>query len=219
MMFKDDEQIADISLDDINLDEFNFDDLPADEGNENVEVEDVDLSVLDEPVEQPTGDSEMDFVVKTSEDSVFDDNKDDFGVDDVLTYEPEPEYRKDVVDLDVVGNSEIVSSGNLGYLTWYSGSSDDKMFEFGKEMESSRVVADEECSTIHVNVGYDTYGWSVQFDDGLVMNLRDVREYQVRNGCLPAANGKIVYGKKILDFTGIKRIVVYERVRYFSYGM
>ena len=51
------------------------------------------------------------------------------------------------------------------------------------------------------------------------MNLRDVREYQIRNGALPAATGKIVFGQTELSFSNVEKIIVYERVRYFSYGV
>ncbi|MBE6443647.1 MAG: hypothetical protein E7020_03145 [Alphaproteobacteria bacterium] len=113
----------------------------------------------------------------------------------------------------------IEKSGNLGYLKWYSGLSSDKVFEFGRDSDSATFNATDDCKTIHVNVGYDTYGWEVQFSDGIVMNLRDVREYQIRNGCLPNSEGRIVYGQVALMFSGVERILVYERVRYFSYGV
>lgn len=111
------------------------------------------------------------------------------------------------------------SVGNIGNLRWYSGTSADKVFTISKGFESGEFVADEECKTIHVNVGYDTYGWEVQFSNGIVMNLRDVREYQLRNGKLPAENGRIVYGNNELTFAAVKRIVVYQSVKYFSYGV
>lgn len=113
----------------------------------------------------------------------------------------------------------IEENGKIGCLRWYSGSSNDKMFELEKGFESGNFDADEECRCIHVNVGFDTYGWEVQFSDGVVMNLRDVREYQIRNGRLPLTEGRIIYGQSALTFSGIERIVVYESVKYFSYGM
>ncbi len=113
----------------------------------------------------------------------------------------------------------ILTSQNVGQLQWYSGNSDDKMFEISKGFESGTFDADEECKTIHVNVGYDTYGWEVQFSDGLVMNLRDVREYQIRNGKLPNSEGRIVFAQSALMFSGVERIVIYENTKYFSYGL
>jgi hypothetical protein len=113
----------------------------------------------------------------------------------------------------------VLTSQNVGQLQWYSGNSDDKMFEISKGFESGTFDADEECKTIHVNVGYDTYGWEVQFSDGLVMNLRDVREYQIRNGKLPNSEGRIVFAQSALMFSGVERIVIYENTKYFSYGL
>ena len=113
----------------------------------------------------------------------------------------------------------ILTSQNVGQLQWYSGNSDDKMFEISKGFESGTFDADEECKTIHVNVGYGTYGWEVQFSDGLVMNLRDVREYQIRNGKLPNSEGRIVFAQSALMFSGVERIVIYENTKYFSYGL
>ena len=113
----------------------------------------------------------------------------------------------------------VLDVGNIGYLKWYSGSLTDKMFKIEKGFESSTFYADEECKTIHVNVGYDTYGWEVQFSDGVVMNLRDVREYQMRNGKLPSSDGRIIYANSTLMFSGVERIVIYESVKYFSYGI
>lgn len=114
--------------------------------------------------------------------------------------------------------SSIEESMTAGYAKWYSGQPDLKMFEIAKGFESGNFDADEECKTLHVNVGYDTYGWEVQFSDGVVMNLRDVREYQIRNGRLPNSDGRIIYGHSSLLFSGLERIVVYESVKYFSYG-
>lgn len=111
------------------------------------------------------------------------------------------------------------SAQNIGNLRWYSGTSEDKIFTLSKGFESGEFVADEECQTIHVNVGYDTYGWEVQFSNGVVMNLRDVREYQIRNGKLPSENGRIIFGNSELSFSAVQRIVVYETVKYFSYGI
>lgn len=115
--------------------------------------------------------------------------------------------------------SSVEESATAGYAKWYSGQPDIKMFEIAKGFESGNFDADEECKTLHVNVGYDTYGWEVQFSDGVVMNLRDVREYQIRNGRLPNPDGRIIYGHSSLLFSGLERIVVYESVKYFSYGV
>ncbi len=113
----------------------------------------------------------------------------------------------------------VEETENIGYLRWYDGMSADEVFSIGRGFESGTFNATEECKTLHVNVGYDTYGWEVQFSDGVVMNLRDVREYQIRNGRLPVMDGRIIYGQSVLMFSGVEKIVVYESVKYFAYGV
>jgi hypothetical protein len=49
------------------------------------------------------------------------------------------------------------------------------------------------------------------------MNLRDLKEYQERHGEMPYQDGKIIYGNKTINFERIRKIVVYEKPRYFSY--
>ena len=118
-----------------------------------------------------------------------------------------------------VGAYSIIPPQNLKYLNWYSGGISEAVYEFSKNSQSAEFVATNECKTIHVNVGYDTYGWVVQFSDGSVMSLRDVKEFQIRNGKLPNSSGRIIYGQNVLSFEKVERIVVYEAVRYFSYGV
>ncbi len=120
---------------------------------------------------------------------------------------------------DFVSETQILEPNNIAYLRWISGNENDQMYEIGKNFKSNTFEANDNCKTIHVNVGYDTYGWEVQFADGVIMNLRDVREYQVRNGKLPSSEGRIIYGPNTLMFSGVERIVIYETVRYFSYGI
>ena len=38
-------------------------------------------------------------------------------------------------------------------------------------------------------------------------------------GRMPGTNGKIIYGSRMSSFEKIERIVVYEKPRYFSYGL
>ena len=108
---------------------------------------------------------------------------------------------------------------NANFVRWYSGNSNEVLFEITKDTESSIISGSDECRLIHVNVGYDTYGWLVEFDNGIYMSLPDVKIYQLRNGALPSQNGVITYGANRFEFSGIERIVVYESVRYFSYGV
>lgn len=104
------------------------------------------------------------------------------------------------------------------HLKWFSGSSADKFFEISKQSESEQLIGTGEVKAIHVNVGYDTYGWLVEFSNGKIMSLRDVREFQIRNGHLPDSTGVIVYGNQRFEFSAIERILIYESVQYFSYG-
>ncbi len=120
-------------------------------------------------------------------------------------------------DLDT--ESPILETNNIANLRWFSGNENDEMYEIGKNFKSNTFEANDNCKTIHVNVGYDTYGWEVQFADGVIMNLRDVREYQIKNGKLPSPEGRIIYGPNTLMFSGVERIVIFETVRYFSYGV
>ena len=130
--------------------------------------------------------------------------------DDADLYPPLDEYAEE---------PQIIETGNVANLRWFSGSENDEMYEIGRNFKSNTFEANDNCKTIHVNVGYDTYGWEVQFADGVIMNLRDVREYQIRNGKLPSPEGRIIYGPNTLMFSGVERIVIYETVRYFSYGV
>ena len=68
-----------------------------------------------------------------------------------------------------------------------------------------------------MKIGKSAYGWSVRFDNGLVMSMADIREYQLRNGKLPQPDGIIAYGNKQLLFRGCARIVIYQEAEYFSY--
>lgn len=121
-----------------------------------------------------------------------------------------------------VPNTEVaeVDAQKLQYKIskWYSGTLNDKYFEFSAQSESSEFIGNEEMNSIHVNVNNSSYGWNVTFDDGLSMNLRDLREYQTRFGKIPSANGTISYGQKTLKFQNVERIVVYEAAQYFFYN-
>ena len=101
---------------------------------------------------------------------------------------------------------------------WYSGTLHDKYFEFSAQSESAEFSGNDEVKSIHVNVNNSSYGWNATFDNGISMNLRDLREYQTRFGKLPSANGVISYGQKSLKFQNVDRIVVYEAAQYFFYS-
>lgn len=101
---------------------------------------------------------------------------------------------------------------------WYSGTLNDKYFEFDANSASAEFTGNDEVKAIHVNVNNSSYGWNVAFDNGLSMNLRDLREFQTRFGKMPSPNGIITYGEKKLTFSNVERIVVYESAQYFFYS-
>lgn len=114
----------------------------------------------------------------------------------------------------------VVDAQKLQYKIskWYSGTAHDKYFEFSAQSENGEFIGNEEMNAIHVNVNNSSYGWNVAFDNGLSMNLRDLREYQTRFGKIPSPNGIISYGQKTLKFQNVERIVVYEAAQYFFYN-
>ena len=110
-------------------------------------------------------------------------------------------------------------TNDAGYAVWYSGDPEDKYFEISRQSETQLIEGTPECNAIHVNSGLDSYGWLVSFGNNVTMSLADVREYQLRNGTLPYTDGIITYGVSEFTFRDIERIVVYQSVRYFSYGL
>lgn len=122
----------------------------------------------------------------------------------------------------LIPNSEIakVDAEKLQYKIskWYSGTLNDKYFEFDATSQSTNFEGNEQMNAIHVNVNNSSYGWNVTFDNGLSMNLRDLREYQTRFGKMPSPNGVISYGQTKLTFSKVERIVVYESAQYFFYS-
>ncbi len=131
-------------------------------------------------------------------------------------YEDYGNKNAEQADFSPLGN--LNEPSNIGFLHMYDGGLSDNMYSINKEFESADFNGNENCETIHVSVGHDTYGWNVEFANSVMMSLRDVKEYQKRQGCLPFNSGTIRYGNKVLRFRDIKRIVVYESVKYFSYG-
>ena len=106
----------------------------------------------------------------------------------------------------------------LGCLRWYDGTLGEKVYEVSLNNMPEFLDYDKSIKTIHVNID-SPYGWNVFFENGVFMNLMDLKEYQERNGSLPGTNGKIIYGSRMSSFEKIERIVVYEKPRYFSYGL
>ena len=102
---------------------------------------------------------------------------------------------------------------------WYSGRINDNYYRFSAEMPSEEFVGSAEQNSIYVHVGTSAYGWNVAFDNGVTMNLADVREFQLRNGHLPSSNGVITYGQTGLRFSQVERIVVGSIPEYYHYGV
>lgn len=136
----------------------------------------------------------------------------------VADYEEENENSYTVPIQSLGDGTSFIEPTNIAAIRSYDGSKTDKMYQIAKDFSSDNFNGTAEMDTIHVNVGYDTYGWNVAFADGVNMSLRDVKEYQIRNGVLPFSSGTISYGQEKLSFANVKRIVVYESVKYFSYG-
>lgn len=99
----------------------------------------------------------------------------------------------------------------------YSGSLADNYGRYSAASLGGEFEAAPERNSIYLKIGKSAYGWSVRFDNGLVMSMADVREYQLRNGKLPQPDGIIAYGNKQLLFRGCVRIVIYQEAEYFSY--
>ena len=112
-------------------------------------------------------------------------------------------------------DKEIQEAGNL---RWYDGNPGEKVYEISLTNMPEFLDYNPQIKTIHVNID-SPYGWNVFFENGTFMNLMDLKVFQERNGHLPGANGKIIYGSKTSSFEGIERIVVYEKPRYFFYGI
>ena len=133
----------------------------------------------------------------------------------VSQYEVEnTETYEDAVDAD----AEKTDSDEVGYVKWYSGCSSDPVFEIDKNSVSQAILGNDECQIIHINIGLSSYGWRIHFDNGVIMGIDDVREYQLRNGSLPSSNGTIIYSDNQIEFANINKITIYRSVRYFTYG-
>lgn len=114
----------------------------------------------------------------------------------------------------------VVSEKELNhFLKWYSGSLRDEYIEFSTEYESGEIEGTEDCKALNVKVGNSYYGWNVKFNNGINMSLRDVRDYQLYYGRLPASGGVISFGDLTLTFKNIERIVSSQTPEYYSYGV
>ena len=101
-------------------------------------------------------------------------------------------------------------------LKWYSGEIGDKHYEVSHDNMPEFLDPNKNIKSIHINVE-SAYGWNVFFDNGVFMNLLDLKEYQERHAKIPCSGGKIIYGNKTTTFDQIEKIVVYVKSKYFSY--
>lgn len=115
-------------------------------------------------------------------------------------------------------NAEHSYKQERSYVRWYDGESTEPQYEIDKNSESKTLIGSDDCKNIHINIGFDAYGWLVSFANGVVMSVDDVREYQLRNGALPDSAGVITYATMQIEFQNIEKIKVYESVRYFTYA-
>lgn len=219
---------------------FNFDDIL---GNENSEISmsdnDDDLNDVSAFDGLFASDGELNDFVSDSVDNELAENHDVENEPGVDIFEEEQDYFDEKTENsevpeteiqmpaeDVFTGEQVVSNENfqaaedarLGFLRWYDGESNEPQFEVSKDSGAANLSGSEDCNIIHINIGSDAYGWLVVFENGIVMSVNDVREYQLRNGALPYASGAITYGSVRINFDNIEKIKIYESVRYFTYA-
>ena len=184
-----------------------------------------------EPVIEPIVEAdpvltESEIVVET-EDFSFE-KEEDFNISDIEIEAPVTEENTAVKEQAFNGekfNPATVDESNFventaerqqEILDWYSGELKDKSYKVSPDNMPEFLDTDKTIRVIHVTTE-SCYGWNVFFDNGVFMNLRDLKEYQERHGEMPYQDGKIIYGNKTINFERIRKIVVYEKPRYFSY--
>ena len=128
------------------------------------------------------------------------------------------EQSAPITPMPDVSKVEQAEKETFQMFKWYSGHEDDKYYRISSEIPSGEFVGSAEQKSIYVDIGTSAYGWNVIFDNGISMNLSDVREFQLRNGQLPFAGGVITYGLTKLKFSQVDRIVVGSIPEYFHYG-
>lgn len=142
------------------------------------------------------------------------------GISDVaVPAEQKPDDKPVAASPVPESRTEQEEKETLRMFKWYSGSLSDNYFKFSAEEASAEFNGNADQNSIYVNVGTSAYGWNVAFDNGINMNLADVREFQLRNGRLPAGGGTIMYGENALRFSNVERIVVGSIPEYFHYGI
>lgn len=152
------------------------------------------LEAEEAPVELPTVDAELPETEEQQENAI---------IDEIVKEEPSESTK-------MRNNADLFAREYSGYLG-------DQYFVVDSYSLQGEFVGNEECSAIQINASQLAYGWGVHFDNGWFMGIRDVREYQLRNGCLPSTSGEIMFGAKKMSFRNVSRIVLYEVPKYFTY--
>lgn len=172
-------------------------------------VEDYAPQSLDVSVEEPEIEVSEEIIEEMPKEEKIDISS---AVPDIAAMQPEiPE--EETTELKISANLEDKLRKNI---SWYSGELRDKTYEISNESMPEFLDADNKIKVLHITVD-SGYGWNVFFDNGVFMNIRDLKEYQERNGKLPFVSGKIIYGNRTSSFEKIERIVVYEKPKYYSY--
>ena len=222
-----DSETADISLnskDDDSEQDDNFADLFSSDNNldeilsEEVEeagFDDMQPVVEDESYDDNVGQTEAE-VISDAKANV-EDTDDTEVIDDNLSDVNENVENEQNTDVEAADNAYSYRQENT-YLRWYDGKSTEPQYEIDKNSESKTLIGTDDCKNIHINIGFDAYGWLVRFANGVIMSVDDVREYQLRNGVLPDSAGAITYATMQIEFQNIEKIKVYESVRYFTYA-
>ena len=122
----------------------------------------------------------------------------------------EPLSSKEKIE-NLFGENKFAQEYSLGLAENYKVISTRDMPKF--------LTGDEKVNAIQINVGESDYGWSVIFDNGIVMGISDVRRYQLQFGALPSMNGVVAYGQQKMGFNKIKKIVLYQTPKYFRYTL
>ncbi|MBR2033047.1 MAG: hypothetical protein IKA03_00060 [Alphaproteobacteria bacterium] len=204
-----DESFAELFSSDDDLDEI----LSEEVGG--VAFDDVQPVVEDESSEDKVEQTEVE-VISDAKANV-EDTDDTEVVEDNLSGANENVENEQNADIEAADNAYSYRQENT-YVRWYDGKSTEPQYEIDKNSESKTLIGSDDCKNIHINIGFDAYGWLVRFANGVVMSVDDVREYQLRNGALPDSAGVITYATMQIEFQNIEKIKVYESVRYFTYA-
>lgn len=205
-----DDNFADLFNSDNNLDEILSEEV------EEAGFDDMQPVVEDRISDDNVGQTEAE-VISDAKANVEDTDDNTEVIDDNLSDVNENVENEQNTDVEATDNAYSYRQQNA-YVRWYDGESTEPQYEIDKNSESKTLIGTDDCKNIHINIGFDAYGWLVRFANGVIMSVDDVREYQLRNGVLPDSAGAITYATMQIEFQNIEKIKVYESVRYFTYA-